>query len=74
MLGRAPLHHAARSCNLTAINFILTKCQNTPMLAIIANQNTIGDETPLMKAAEQGSMEIIFMLLKAGSNPFLKNK
>ena len=52
ILGRTPLHHASRACNLTAINFILSKCQGTPMLAQIVNQKTIGDETPLMKAAE----------------------
>ena len=44
------------------------------MLKKIIDQQTIGDETPLMKAAEQGNIEIIFMLLKAGANPFIKNK
>ena len=27
-----------------------------------------------MKAAEQGSLEIVYCLLKAGSNPFLENR
>ena len=31
---------------------------------------TIGNETPLMKAAESGNMNIVIALLRAGCNPF----
>ena len=58
-LGRTPLHLAARSGNETAVRFILENCEDTSILSL----RTIGGETPLMKAAEQGSLENIKLLL-----------
>ena len=34
---------------------------------------TIGGETPLMKACEAGNMEICIKLLRAGCNPFIQD-
>ena len=52
-INRTPLHHAARASNLTAVNFILGQLQNNPeQMNILVNACSIGNETPLMKAAE----------------------
>ena len=37
------------------------------------NALTNGGETPLMKAAEGGSLDICILLLKANADPFIKN-
>ena len=43
----------------------------TPATALNLDGQSIGGETPLMKAAEAGSMEICIALLRAGCNPFI---
>ena len=77
--GRTPLHFAARIGNQTAIDFLLKVGQNqtdengnviTPATEINVNAQTIGGETPLMRAAECGNLNICIALLKAGSDPF----
>ena len=37
------------------------------------DSQTIGLETPLMKACESGNREIVIALLRAGCNPLLKD-
>ena len=64
------MHHAARAGNSTAIQFIL-EAEKEAKVNIDAQ--SIGGETPLMKAAEHGSVDNFNMLLKAGCNPFLKD-
>ena len=82
MFSRSPLHHAAKACNETAVEHLLkhgldfTKDDGTvvsPQIKINVNAKTIGGETPLMKAAEAGSMDICVLLLRAGANPLLQD-
>ena len=71
---RTPLHHAARASNETAISFLLQMgMQPQEELSINVDCETIGKETPLMKAAESGNRNIVVALLRAGCNPFLED-
>ena len=42
-------------------------------MSINVDCETIGKETPLMKAAEAGNRNIVVALLRAGCNPFLED-
>ena len=42
-----------------------------PYMELNINSQTIGGETPLIKAAEQGSLDVCIALIKAGANPLL---
>ena len=42
-------------------------------MSINVDAETIGRETPLMKAAESGNRNIVVALLRAGCNPFLED-
>ena len=57
--GRTPLHHAAKNGNKTAIKFLLEEGKGM----IDVDAQSIGGETPLMKAADSGSMEICMWLI-----------
>ena len=71
---RTPLHHAARASNETAISFLLHMgMQPQEEMQINVDCQTIGQETPLMKAAEAGNRNIVVALLRASCNPFLEN-
>ena len=63
------MHMAARAGNVTAMRFILENCEDTSILSL----RTIGGDTPLMCAAEQGSIDNIEMLIQVGSDALLKN-
>ena len=65
--GKTPLHHAANSGNLRAIEIILS----LPQKNIEAQTN--GFETPLMCAVRGNSVNSVACLLNAGCNPFIKN-
>ena len=71
---RTPLHHAARASNETAVTFLLQMgMQPQEEMSINVDAETIGRETPLMKAAESGNRNIVVALLRAGCNPFLED-
>ena len=65
--GRTALHLACISGNLAAFNILVHRED------IHIDAQTIGGETPLMKAATQGHREIISTLLARGANPTLKS-
>ena len=53
---------------MSAINFILSK-----NISELINIQTTGGETALMKAAEYGTVQMITILLQAGSNLQIQN-
>ena len=71
--SRTPLHFSARAGNQTAVTFLLEKglTATEPASQILVDAQTIGGESPLMKACECGHMDICISLLQAGCNPFL---
>ncbi|KAL4429957.1 hypothetical protein ABPG74_000323 [Tetrahymena malaccensis] len=58
--GWAPIHFACLNCNIQLVNKLIVNEANI-------NQETNNQVTPLMIAAEQGSEEIVILLLKAGA-------
>lgn len=71
-LERTALHHAIRSNNLTAISFLMSQDAMAPK--DLLKHMSFGNETPLMKASEHCSLEIIQLLLNKDADPFVKNK
>ena len=66
MFDRTPLHHACRNNNLTAVNHILNWVQQGYAPNFDINAKASGGDTPLMKAAEAGNLEICKKLLLFG--------
>ena len=61
MYSRTPLHHAAASSNLTAMNLLIEHCivNPKPMLngqVLDLNHQSVGGETALMKCVDFGNL------------------
>ena len=65
--GRTALHLACTSGNIPAFDLLMQRGD------IQINAQTIGGETPLMKAATMGHREVIEKLLSAGANASLQS-
>lgn len=72
-MQRTALHHAIRSNNSTAISFLMNS-QNAIAPKDLLNHMSLGNETPLMKASEHCSLEMVQLLLNKDADPFVKNK
>ena len=70
--GRTALHHAARAGNIEATKYILQTGGNSHG-AVNINCQTIGGETPLIKAADSGNFEIVKMLCLSKADPHLRD-
>ena len=65
---RTPLHHAALNANLTAAKLLISRGLSNPHPALMGqvlelDARSIGGETPLMKAAQHGCVDICLLLL-----------
>lgn len=66
-MKRTPLHYAALSNDVQMATFLIKNGANV-------NAMTRGGETPLMKAAEKGHVEMVRQLLSQNPDVFLCNK
>ena len=66
--GRTPLHHACNSGNLSAVKVLISRGLDAPHpklngQILNVNAQSIGGETPLMKAAACGNIDICVLLI-----------
>ena len=73
VFGRTALLLAAKGSNETAVDFILEN-QTPEQLGEYIDEESLGGQTALINAAEVGHMQICVNLLRAGADPFKKDK
>ncbi|TNV76003.1 hypothetical protein FGO68_gene11127 [Halteria grandinella] len=64
IMGRTPLHMAAADGNVLVLNVLLL------VAGIVIDGQSVGGETPLMRAVEHSKIHAVQVLLRAGANPF----